>query len=110
MDQFISAGGEFDAVFSGDDEFAIGVLAALQAAGKRVPEDVSVVGFDDQRLSAFLNPPLTTVRAPTEDVGRTAARQLIRLIRTGEADRLTLLPTEIILRRSCGCRGGYPAS
>ena len=108
--QFISAGGEFDAVFSADDESAIGVLAALQAAGKRVPQEVSVVGFDDQRLSAFLNPPLTTVRAPTEEVGRTAAWQLIRLIRTGEADLLTLLPTEIILRHSCGCRGVYPAS
>ncbi len=101
--RFISAGGDFDAVFSGDDESAIGVLNALQEAGKRVPQDVSVVGFDDQRLSAFLNPPLTTVRAPTADVGSTAARQLIRLIRTGEADLLTLLPTEIVIRRSCGC-------
>jgi DNA-binding LacI/PurR family transcriptional regulator len=46
---------------------------------------------------------LTTVRAPTEQVGREAARQLIQLIRTGQADPLTLLPTELILRRSCGC-------
>ncbi|HEX9028257.1 MAG TPA: substrate-binding domain-containing protein, partial [Anaerolineales bacterium] len=105
MAQFLAAGGELDAVFSGDDESAIGVLAALQAAGMRVPEQVSVVGFDDQRLSSFLNPPLTTVRAPTEEVGRTAARQLICLIRTGQADPLTLLPTEIVIRRSCGCSG-----
>lgn len=104
--QFMAAGGEFDAVFSSDDESAIGVLTALQEAGKRVPEEVSVVGFDDQRLSAYLNPSLTTVRAPTEEVGRTAARQLIRLVRTGEADLLTLLPTEIIIRRSCGCKPG----
>jgi DNA-binding LacI/PurR family transcriptional regulator len=103
--RYISAGGDFDAVFSGDDESAIGVLNALVEAGKRVPQDVSVVGFDDQPLSAFLNPPLTTVRAPTKEVGSTAARQLIRLIRTGEADPLTLLPTEIIIRRSCGCHG-----
>jgi LacI family transcriptional regulator len=61
------------------------------------------VGFDDQRLAAILHPPLTTVRAPTGQVGQAAARQLIGLIRTGSADPLTLLPTELILRSSCGC-------
>ncbi len=99
----LAAGIEIDAVFSGDDEAAVGVLDALQKAGKRVPKDVAVVGFDDQRLSAYLTPPLTTVRAPTEQVGYQATQQLVKLIRTGQADRLTLLPTEIIIRRSCGC-------
>jgi DNA-binding LacI/PurR family transcriptional regulator len=47
---------------------------------------------------------LTTVRAPTEQVGREAARQLIKLMRTGGADPLTLLSTELVFRRSCGCR------
>jgi len=92
-----------DAIFAGDDESAVGVLAALHDAGKRVPDDVAVVGFDDQTLAAYLVPPLTTVRAPTEEVGRHAARQLISLIRTGRADRPTLLPTDLFLRRSCGC-------
>jgi LacI family transcriptional regulator len=101
--QLLTAGLEMDAVFSGDDEAAVGVLEALQAAGKRVPQDVAVVGFDDQRLSAYLIPPLTTVRAPTERVGYEAAQQLVKLIRTGQADLLTLLPTEMIIRRSCGC-------
>lgn len=101
--RLITEGIEFDAVFSGDDEAAVGVLMALQSAGKRIPEDVAVVGFDDQNLSSTLTPPLTTVRAPTKDVGRIAARQLIQLIRTGQAERLTLLPTEIVIRRSCGC-------
>jgi len=99
----LAAGVEMDAIFSGDDEAAVGVLEALQTAGKRVPEDVAVVGFDDQRLSAYLVPPLTTVRAPTERVGYEAARQLVKLTRTGQAERLTLLPTEMIIRRSCGC-------
>jgi len=99
----LAAGVEIDAIFSGDDEAAVGVLEALQAAGKRVPEDIAVVGFDDQRLSAYLTPPLTTVRAPTERVGYEAVQQLVKLIRTGQADRLTLLPTEMIIRRSCGC-------
>ncbi len=101
--RLLEAGVAFDAMFTSDDEAAVGAFMALQAAGKRIPEDVAVVGFDDQRLASILNPPLTTVRAPTEEVGRTAARQLIRLIRAGQADALTLLPTELVIRRSCGC-------
>jgi LacI family transcriptional regulator len=104
MMELILAGVEFDAVFAGDDDAAIGVLAALREMGKRVPEDVSVVGFDDQRSSPYLTPSLTTVRAPTEEVGRVAARQMINLIRGRQADPLTLLPTEIVIRNSCGCQ------
>jgi len=101
--RLLADGIELDAVFAGDDESAIGVLDALRESGRRVPEEASVVGFDDQRLSAVLEPPLTTVRAPTEEVGRQSVRQLLALIRTGRADPLTLLATEIEIRRSCGC-------
>ena len=104
IEKMLAVGAAFDAVFAGDDEAAVGVLMALEARGLRVPEDVSVAGFDDQRLATILHPPLTTVRAPTEQVGREAAHQLIQLIRTGSADPLTLLPTELVFRRSCGCR------
>jgi DNA-binding LacI/PurR family transcriptional regulator len=103
VNQLVANNVVFDAIFTGDDEAAVGALQALRAAGKQVPEDVAVVGFDDQRLAAVLNPPLTTVCARTEEVGRLATQQLIRLIRTGEADLLTLLPTELVIRRSCGC-------
>lgn len=94
---------QFDAVFAGDDDAAIGVLTALKEAGLRVPEDVSVVGFDDLRLTPFLSPPLTTVRAPTEEVGRAAAEQLFHLIEHRDTESMILLPTEIVYRRSCGC-------
>ncbi|RPH63001.1 MAG: LacI family transcriptional regulator [Chloroflexi bacterium] len=93
----------FDAIFTGDDDAAIGVLTALLEAGLRVPEDVSVAGFDDSRLSPFLSPSLSTVRAPTEVVGRTATQQLFNLLQDEPVVQETLLPTEIILRRSCGC-------
>lgn len=93
----------FDAIFTGDDDAAIGVLTALNEVGLRVPEDVAVVGFDDSRLSTFLNPPLTTVRAPTEEVGRTAMRLLFAQINEQPAESVTLQPKGIILRRSCGC-------
>ena len=93
----------FDAVFTGDDDAAIGALTAIQETGLRIPEDVSIVGFDDSRLSPYLNPPLTTVRAPTEEVGRCAANLLFNLIKEQPANLVTLLTTEIIIRRSCGC-------
>lgn len=104
MIELILAGMEFDAVFAGDDDAAFGVLAALREMGRRVPEDVSVAGFDDLRSSRYLTPSLTTVRAPTEEVGRVAATSMIDLIRGRQADPLTLLPTEIVIRNSCGCQ------
>jgi DNA-binding LacI/PurR family transcriptional regulator len=99
----ISNGIEFDAIFTGDDDAASGVLAALHQAGKRVPQDVAVVGFDDAPFSQYLTPSLTTVRAPTEQVGRTAVQQLVNIIRNEKAEPLILLPTELVIRSSCGC-------
>jgi LacI family transcriptional regulator len=94
---------DFDAIFSGNDNAAVGVMTALREANIRVPEDVSVVGFDDFRLAPFLQPPLTTVRAPTEKVGMAAAEQLSRIFKKEPGHQVILLPTEIVLRRSCGC-------
>jgi DNA-binding LacI/PurR family transcriptional regulator len=96
-------GVDFDAVFCGDDDAAIGVYTALQRAGRLIPDDVAVAGFDDVPLARFLTPPLTTVRAPTEQVGNDAVRQLIRLMRGERAESRILLPTEMVIRKSCGC-------
>ncbi|MGB8643642.1 MAG: LacI family DNA-binding transcriptional regulator [Anaerolineae bacterium] len=93
----------FDAVFASTDETAVGALAALREAGRVVPADVSVAGFDDQRLSAYMTPPLTTVRAPTEQVAHQAVRQLVRLIHGQTPEPMIVLPTELMLRQSCGC-------
>ena len=95
---------DFDGVFGGNDDAAIGVIRALQDKGYRIPEDIAVVGFDDLRLSGFLTPPLTTVRAPTEEVGRIATEQLFSLMDDPRLSGMTVLPTELIIRRSCGCR------
>jgi len=104
LGEFILAGkGNFDGIFTGNDLGAIGVLEVLRENGLRVPEDVSVTGFDDSRLSPYLDPPLSTVHAPTEDVGRAAALQLVKLLHGEAAEAATLLPTNVILRRSCGC-------
>ena len=95
---------EFDAVFAGNDDAAIGVLRALHQHNLRVPEDVSVTGFDDLDFARFLNPPLTTVRAPTRSVGRIATERLFSLFEDQSTDGIMVLPTEIIVRRSCGCQ------
>lgn len=102
--ELVSRNVEFDAVFCGDDDSALGVLTALPQAGRLVPDDVAVVGFDDVPFAPFLSPPLTTVRAPSEQVGREAVKQLVRLIRGEQAEPLTLLPTKLVIRESCGCR------
>ena len=92
------------AIFAGSDEAAMGAYMALNQAGIGIPRQIALVGFDDMTLARFLNPALTTVRAPTELVGRMAVQQLVRLIQSGEAEMKILLPTELVVRASCGCR------
>ncbi len=104
--QWLNEGIVADAIFAADDVSARGAIRAVKAAGQRVPEDIAVVGFDDALLSQYTDPPLTTVRAPIEEAGRAAATQLIRLIHGEPADSLTLLPTELVIRRSCGWEDG----
>jgi LacI family transcriptional regulator len=103
VEQLLANDMAFDAVFTGDDESAIGVLMALRQAGRRVPEDVAVVGFDDSLIARTLVPLLTTVHAPTEQVGREAVRQLIRIIRGETVEPRLVLSTELTIRQSCGC-------
>lgn len=104
--QWIAEGINVDAIFAGDDESAIGTILALRDAGLRVPQDIAVVGFDDSPSSRHLTPSLTTVRAPIEQTGLEAVRQLIGLIEEGAAQPEILLPTELVIRESCGYVAG----
>jgi DNA-binding LacI/PurR family transcriptional regulator len=105
MNEFLNGDkrAEFDAVFTGDDDASIGVFRSLQEHGLRIPEDVAVIGFDDLGFAQFLNPPLTTVRAPTELVGKIATERLFEILDDQSSDEITVLPTKIIFRSSCGC-------
>jgi LacI family transcriptional regulator len=94
----------FDAVFAGDDDSASGALTMLKIAGLRVPQDIALAGFDNSPFACFLTPPLTTINAHIQQAGYTAAQQLVRLLQSGQADSITLLPTEMVIRHSCGCR------
>lgn len=87
------------AVFCYNDMTAIGAAAALREAGLRVPEDMSLVGFDDIDLAPYLNPPLTTVRQPRYELGRSAMEMLLALL-AGEAVTNVLLQGELIVRES----------
>ena len=90
----------FDAVFVASDVVAIGAIGALREAGRQVPSDVSMVGFDDIPLAGFFFPPLTTVRLPAYELGRAAGDALLERIAGAATDTRTLLPTELIVRAS----------
>jgi DNA-binding LacI/PurR family transcriptional regulator len=77
-------------------------MQAIHKANLRIPQDIALAGFDDSLLSRYLTPPLTTVHAPIEEAGRVAAEKLIGLINDESVELLTLLPTELVIRRSCG--------
>ncbi|MFF0394928.1 LacI family DNA-binding transcriptional regulator [Streptomyces sp. NPDC005248] len=99
--QLLSAGTQFDSVFAHNDISAAGVLRALRAAGRSVPDDIAVVGFDDIPMAEHTEPPLTTVRQPTRQMGETAARLLLsHLGGTATPDGPVVLPTELVVRLS----------
>jgi len=89
------------AIFAANDQMALGVLRAMREAGRDVPADVSVVGFDDIPEAPYFNPPLTTVRQDFIEVGSRSLRVLVRAIETGEpAVQGSLVATELIVRES----------
>jgi DNA-binding LacI/PurR family transcriptional regulator len=93
---------EVTAIFVGNDQMALGVLRALREAGRRVPEDVSVVGFDDVPESAYFWPPLTTVRQDFEEVGRHAFHVLLDQMAGRPSQPRRLVEPELIVRESTG--------
>ncbi|MEV6422710.1 LacI family DNA-binding transcriptional regulator [Streptomyces sp. NPDC051662] len=111
---------DLDAVFAASDVMAAGARQTLRAAGRRIPEDVALVGFDDSAIARHMDPPLTSVRQPIEEMGRAMARVVLSEIATrspgaaatasdgteagetgsGEGPRQLVLPTELVVRGS----------
>jgi DNA-binding LacI/PurR family transcriptional regulator len=103
MDRLLGRAPDLDAVFIASDLMAMGALSALQAAGRRVPEDVAVVGFDDSPLAAQSKPALSSVHQPIEEMGREMARLLTRMVASRDrAARRVILATELVVRASSG--------
>jgi DNA-binding LacI/PurR family transcriptional regulator len=100
MRQLLADEPALDAVFVANDLMAHGALRTLREAGRHVPDDVAVVGFDDIEMARYTDPPLTTVRQPIELIGRTIARQLLRQIAGETIEPSVVLPTELVVRGS----------
>lgn len=86
-----------------DDDTAFGVLDELHRQNIRVPDDIALVGFDDAEASGNINPPLTTVNQPFNELGEAAVDILIDLISGLEVDDVTYIPSKAVIRDSCGC-------
>ena len=94
------------AVFAANDSMALGVLRAFHEEGVRVPEDVSVVGFDDIPEAAYMTPPLTTVQQPFREVGRSSIQALLAEIEGGAGGVSTVIAPHLIVRDSAGAPRG----
>lgn len=95
-----------DALFTANNACTICVIKTLRAMKIEVPRDVALIGFDDVDFYTLLNPPVTTVRQPAAELGRTSARLLLQKIKSvpsGSSAR-TVLPVTLIIRKSCGCK------
>ncbi|GAA4142006.1 MULTISPECIES: LacI family DNA-binding transcriptional regulator [Actinomadura] len=92
---------DLDAVFAADDPMALGAMRVLKKRGRRIPEDVAVIGFEDSASAPVADPPLTTVHQSVEEMGRSMARLLVSRIR-GEAvaEPVVILQTHLVLRES----------
>ncbi|WOE75521.1 LacI family DNA-binding transcriptional regulator [Alterisphingorhabdus coralli] len=92
---------ECDAVFAASDLIAIGAMRAMREAGKQLPQDIAIVGFDNIASAALTNPALTTVMQDAQSAGRALVRSLIAAIEGQEVEP-AILPTRLIVRESCG--------
>ncbi|MEU4247947.1 LacI family DNA-binding transcriptional regulator [Amycolatopsis sp. NPDC026612] len=91
---------DIDGIFAASDMMAVGALRALRRAGRKVPGDVALVGFDDLPISCWTDPPLTTVRQPVEEMGARMTAELLAMIDGAPARRCTVLDTELVPRKS----------
>jgi DNA-binding LacI/PurR family transcriptional regulator len=100
--ELIASGEDVTAVFAANDDMAIGLIRALTEAGLRVPDDVSVVGFDDVPVAVYVTPPLTTVRQPFDAVAQEGLKRLVHAIENPNEDPLPPSdpPVDLIVRSS----------
>ncbi len=103
MKDLLEKGDAFTAAFVASDTLALGATAAIQEHGKRIPQDIALVGFDDVAFARYLNPPLTTVHLPVTELARKATQMLIDVLENDlPACKQVLLETHLVVRQSCG--------
>ena len=105
MQRILDTQAPFSALIASNDLSGLGAMEVLRAAGRRIPEDVAVIGFDDILEARSQLPPLTTIRHPTFTLGYQAVRSVLDTIQGKTADRTpTRVQTQLVIRQSCGCR------
>lgn len=100
MRRLLARGEKFDGLFVANDQMAVGALSVLRDEGIVVPRDVSVVGFDADYFSETSEPPLTTIEQPAIELGATMARVLVDLLEGRPVERVTIMPTHLLVRAS----------
>jgi len=100
MSELLTKGITVDAVFSANDQMAIGAMKAILKSGIRIPEDIAVVGFDDLNVSSLVSPGLTTVHYPIYQMGYGAMRNIVDVCQGREVDQHVHLTAKLIIRRS----------
>lgn len=117
MQQILATGAPFSALVASNDLSCLGAVEVLRAAGRRVPEDVAVIGFDDILEARSQIPPLTTVRHPTFALGYQSVITLLNTVQARAsgaqarpAHPVFRIPTQLVVRQSCGCRPESAAS
>ena len=99
VEMLLSRGRPFSAIFTANDQMAFGARLALYRRGIRVPEDVSLMGFDDESSAAYMVPPLTTARQPSVPLGQAAAQAILQMM-NGRPPELPVFAAELIIRES----------
>jgi len=100
MKRLLDRGVPIDGLFATNDQMAAGAYASIHQAGLNIPDDIAVVGYDDDYFGLTATPPLTTVHQPSIGLGETMARVLVKLMSGSAVDRVTMLPTELVVRQS----------
>ena len=101
MKRLLEKAPDITAVFAISDVMAIGAAKAIKEAGKRIPEDVSLMGFDDIDYAEYFSPALTTVHQPVEEIASSTADIMVEILDDGLAHRHIVYPTALIIRESC---------
>ena len=109
MQHLLADGVSFSAVLASNDESALGAMQALKEAGRRIPQDVALIGFDDRPESAIQTPALSSVQIPLFKLGYQAVDLILQHIKhSSDAPQLIRVPTRLVRRESCGCGRGDP--
>ena len=102
MKSLLMSGKKFTAVFVASDNVAMGAKSALRDAGLRIPDEISIIGFDDIPWAKYSDPPLTTIRLPAQELASEACLMLLDLMQGSKLDQKHMvLDTELIVRKSC---------